>query len=152
MEYRIISADDHIDLQWLPKDLWQTRVPAQWRERAPKVVDTADGPSWVCGNDRWDSWGGRKGAAGAQGGRRTAMWLAGRVERPPWDDAWEPFWEAAAETGIPIGFHLGGGLRTVAVSGPKAAKAGNMGVRVSCSTLQMDEPLAAVIFSGALER
>ena len=236
MEYRIISADDHIDLQWLPKDLWQTRVPAQWRERAPKVVDTADGPSWVCGNDRWDSWGGRKGAAGAQGGRRTAierggvlepgvlrptttalrladmdrdgidatvmygpivplliadpelrkvcyrayndclipiddhasaadeirslrkiglrtgMFLAARVELPLWDDAWEPFWEAAAETGLPIGFHLGGGLRTVAVSGPKAAKAGNMGVRVSCSTLQMDEPLAAVIFSGALER
>src|SRR5207245_4491206 len=236
MEYRIISADDHIDLQWLPKDLWQTRVPAQWRERAPKVVDTADGPSWVCGNDRWDSWGGRKGAAGAQGGRRTAierggvlepgvlrptttalrladmdrdgidatvmygpivplliadpelrkvcyrayndwlipiddpasaadeirslrkiglrtgMFLAARVELPLWDDAWEPFWEAAAETGIPIGFHLGRGLRTVAVSGPKAAKAGNMGVRVSCSTLQMDEPLAAVIFSGALER
>jgi hypothetical protein len=34
MNYRIISADDHIDLQWLPlqwlpKDLWQKRVPAQ---------------------------------------------------------------------------------------------------------------------------
>jgi hypothetical protein len=28
MDYRIISADDHIDLQWLPKDLWQKRVPA----------------------------------------------------------------------------------------------------------------------------
>ena len=27
-----------------------------------------------------------------------------------------------------------------------------MGVRVACATLQMDEPLAAVIFSGALER
>jgi len=39
MNYRIISADDHIDLQWLPKDLWQKRVPAQWRERAPKVVE-----------------------------------------------------------------------------------------------------------------
>ena len=37
MDYRIISTDDHIDLQWLPKDLWQKRVPAQWRERAPKV-------------------------------------------------------------------------------------------------------------------
>jgi hypothetical protein len=29
MDYRIISADDHIDMQWLPKD------------RAPKVIDTA---------------------------------------------------------------------------------------------------------------
>jgi predicted TIM-barrel fold metal-dependent hydrolase len=252
MEYRIISADDHIDMQWLPKDLWQKRVPSAWRERAPKVVETADGPYWVCGDDRWDSWGGRQGAAGAQGGRRmaldrggvlehgvlrptttalrladmdrdgidatvmygpivpllikdaelrrvcyrayndwlaefcataparlvgvglvpiddpagaaeevrhlekvglrTGMFLAARVERPLWDEAWEPLWEAAAGTGIPIGFHLGGGLRTVQFSGPKTNDAGNMGVRVACSTLQMDEPLAAVIFSGALER
>jgi predicted TIM-barrel fold metal-dependent hydrolase len=252
MDYRIISADDHIDMQWLPKDLWQKRAPAAWRERAPKVVDTADGPYWVCGDDRWESWGGRMGAAGAMGGRRlalerggvlepgvlrptttalrladmdrdgvdasvmygpivplsikdpalrqvcyraynewlaefcasapdrlvgaglvpiddpamaaeevrhlkqigirTGMFLAARVELPLWDAAWAPLWEAAAETGIPIGFHLGGGHRTVVWSGPKAADAGNMGVRVSCSTLQMDEALAAVIFSGALER
>jgi hypothetical protein len=73
MEYRIISADDHIDLQWLPKDLWQKRVPSAWRDRAPKVVETADGPYWVCGGDRWDPWGGRMGAAGAMGGRRLAL-------------------------------------------------------------------------------
>ena len=252
MEYRIVSADDHIDLQWLPKDLWQTRVPAAWRERAPKVVDTPEGPYWICGGDRWDPWGGRKGAAGAMGGRRlalerggvlepgvlrptttalrlhdmdrdgvdatvmygpivpllikdpglrrvcyrayndwlaefcataparlvgaglipiddagsaaeevrylkrlglrTGMFLAARVETPLWDEAWEPLWAAAAETGIAVGFHLGGGLRTVTFSGPKATNQGNMGVRVAASTLQMDEPLAAVIFSGALER
>jgi len=80
------------------------------------------------------------------------MFLAARVELPLWDEAWEPLWEAAAEAALPIGFHLGGGLRTVAFSGPKVSQAGNMGVRVACSTLQMDEPLAAVIFSGALER
>jgi predicted TIM-barrel fold metal-dependent hydrolase len=252
MEYRIISADDHIDLPWLPKDLWQKRVPAAWRERAPRVADTPEGPYWVCGDERWEAWGGRRGAAGAQGGRRTAlerggvlepgvlrptttalrladmdrdgvdatvmygpivplliedpelrrvcyrayndwlaefcatapdrlvgaglipiddpkaaadevrhfrqiglrtgMLLAARVEVPLWEEVWHPLWEAGAETGIPIGFHLGGGLRTVTFSGPKATHAGNMGVRVSCSTLQMDEPLAGVIFSGALER
>ncbi|HEU5320793.1 MAG TPA: amidohydrolase family protein [Methylomirabilota bacterium] len=252
MTYRIVSADDHIDLQWLPKDLWQARVPAAWRERAPRVVDTADGPYWVCGDERWDAWGGRTGAAGAMGGRRlalerggvlepgvlrptttalrladmdrdgvdatvmygpivpllvrdpelrrvcyrayndwlaefcataperlvgvglvpiddaetaaeevrhlkklglrTGMFLAARVERPLWDDAWEPLWEAAGAAGIPLGFHLGGGQRTVAYGGPHAHHPGNMGVRVACSTLQMDEPLAAVIFSGALER
>jgi predicted TIM-barrel fold metal-dependent hydrolase len=85
-------------------------------------------------------------------GLRTGMFLAARVELPLWDRAWEPLWEAGAETGIPIGFHLGGGLRTVAFSGPHMNDPGNMGVRVACSTLQMDEPLAAVIFSGALER
>ncbi len=252
MEYRIISADDHIDMQWLPRDLWRKRVPQSWRDRAPKVVETADGPYWMCGDDRWDPWGGRRGAAGAMGGRRlalerggvlepgvlrptttelrladmdrdgvdatvmygpivpllikdpelrqvcyraynewlaefcatapkrlvgaglipiddpeaaaeevrhlkrlalrTGMLLAARVELPLWDRAWDPLWEAAAGTGIVLGFHLGGGLRTVTFSGPKAADAGNMGVRVSCSTLQMDEPLAAVVFSGALER
>ena len=252
MDYRIISADDHIDMQWLPKDLWQKRVPAAWRERAPRVVDTPDGPFWACGDDRWDSWGGRKGASGALGGRRSAlekggvlepgvlrptttalrladmdrdgvdatvmygpivpllvkdpelrrvcyraynewlaefcataparligaglvpvnepkeaaeevhhlkalglrtgMFLAASVETPLWDEAWEPLWAAAAETGIPLGFHLGGGLRTVAMSGPKATNPGNMGVRVAVSTLQMDEPLAAIVFSGAPER
>ena len=56
IDYRIISADDHIDLQWLPKDLWQKRVPLPLQERAPRVVDTPDGPYWVCGEDRWDPW------------------------------------------------------------------------------------------------
>ena len=252
MNYRIISADDHIDMQWLPRDLWETRVPAAWRERAPRVVEGADGPHWVCSGARWEAWGGRKGAAGAMGGRRlalerggvlepgvlrptttalrladmdrdgidatvmygpivalsiedpalrrvcyraynewlaefcasaparlvgaglipiddpsaaaeevhhlkqlgirTGMLLAARVELPLWDQAWNPLWAAAAECGVPIGFHLGGGHRTVVWSGPKAADPGNMGVRVACSTLQMDEALAAVIFSGALER
>jgi predicted TIM-barrel fold metal-dependent hydrolase len=252
MDDRIISADDHIDLPWLPRDLWEKRVPAAWRERAPRVVETADGPYWVCGGDRWDLWGGRRGAAGAQGGRRlalerggvlepgvlrptttalrladmdrdgidatvmygpivpllvedpelrkvcyraynewlaefcataperlvgvglvpiddpraaaeevrylrklglrTGMFLAARVERPLWDDGWEPLWTAAAECALPLGFHLGGGQRTVAYSGPQAHHPGNMGVRVSTSTLQMDEALAAVIFTGALER
>ena len=80
------------------------------------------------------------------------MFLAARVETPLWDEAWEPLWEAAAETGISLGFHLSGGHRTVVWSGPKANQLGNMGVRVSCSTIQMDEPLAGVIFGGALER
>ena len=252
MEYRIVSADDHIDMPWLPRDLWQTRVPAAWRERAPRVVETPEGPYWFCGDARWDAWGGRKGAAGAMGGRRlalerggvlepgvlrptttalrladmdrdgvdatvmygpivplliedpelrrvcyrayndwlaefcatapqrligvglipiddpqtaadevrylarlrvrTGMFLAASVKEPLWEDAWELLWQAAAETGIVIGFHLGGGLRTVTWKGPKATHPGNMGVRVSASTLQMDEPLAAIIFSGALER
>jgi predicted TIM-barrel fold metal-dependent hydrolase len=85
-------------------------------------------------------------------GVRTGMLLAARVQTPLWEDAWEPLWEAGAESGLPIGFHLSGGHRTVVMSGPKAHAPGNMGVRVSCSTIQMDEPLAAVIFSGALER
>jgi len=55
MNYRIISADDHIDLQWLPKDLWQKRVPAEWRERAPKVVDGDDRVMWASDYPHADS-------------------------------------------------------------------------------------------------
>ncbi|HEU5284310.1 MAG TPA: hypothetical protein VFU53_10885, partial [Burkholderiales bacterium] len=73
MDYRIISADDHIDMPWLPRDLWEKRVPATWRERAPRVVDGPDGPHWVCAGARWEAWGGRTGAAGAMGGRRLAL-------------------------------------------------------------------------------
>ena len=49
-------------------------------ERAPKVVETSEGPYWMCDGDRWESWGGRRGAAGAQGGRRTALERGGVLE------------------------------------------------------------------------
>ena len=45
MEYRFISADDHIDLRWLPKDLWTERLPASLRERGPHVVENEKGAS-----------------------------------------------------------------------------------------------------------
>jgi predicted TIM-barrel fold metal-dependent hydrolase len=43
----IISADSHIDLGWLPPDLFTSRVPSQWKERAPKIVETDHGQMWV---------------------------------------------------------------------------------------------------------
>jgi uncharacterized protein len=45
--HRFVSADDHIDLRWLPKDLWTTRLPARLRERGPRVVDTDNGAYWT---------------------------------------------------------------------------------------------------------
>ena len=47
MDYQFCSADDHVDLRFLPADLWQKRVPAKFRERAPRIVDTPDGQIWV---------------------------------------------------------------------------------------------------------
>jgi predicted TIM-barrel fold metal-dependent hydrolase len=47
MEYRFISADDHIDLRWLPGDLWTERLPAKLRERGPRVVEKEDGSFWT---------------------------------------------------------------------------------------------------------
>ena len=42
--YRMISADDHVQE---PKDMWQQRVPAALRERAPKVVNVDGGDVWM---------------------------------------------------------------------------------------------------------
>ena len=44
---RFISADDHIDLRWLPKDLWTERLPADLRQRGPRVVQTDKGECWT---------------------------------------------------------------------------------------------------------
>ena len=47
MAYRFISADDHIDLRWLPKDLWTQRLPARLRESGPCVVENDKGAYWT---------------------------------------------------------------------------------------------------------
>ena len=50
----IISADDHMDLNELPADLWQTRLPAKFKDAAPKVVvDPERGPVWEGDGARW---------------------------------------------------------------------------------------------------
>ncbi|MGO9057698.1 MAG: amidohydrolase family protein [Candidatus Binataceae bacterium] len=43
-QYQLISADDHVQE---PPDTWQKRVPARFRDRAPKVVRTEQGDAWV---------------------------------------------------------------------------------------------------------
>ena len=47
MEYRIISADSHVDMTWLPGDLFFKSAPASWKDQVPKVVETAKGLRWV---------------------------------------------------------------------------------------------------------
>lgn len=46
---RIISADDHMDVNVLPPDLFTSRVPRAVRDDVPTVTDTADGPMWTMG-------------------------------------------------------------------------------------------------------
>ena len=56
-EATIISADDHMDLNELPADLWQKRLPAKFRDAAPKVVvDPKRGPVWEGDGARWAIW------------------------------------------------------------------------------------------------
>jgi predicted TIM-barrel fold metal-dependent hydrolase len=65
------------------------------------------------------------------------------------DPAWDRLWAAAEHTGLPISFHL------------KAGSWSNLSYKIgkwqsaafaSILPLQLDEPLATMVFSGALER
>ena len=47
MRYNRISADSHIDLCWLPPDLFTSNARAELKERVPRVVDGPDGPYWT---------------------------------------------------------------------------------------------------------
>src|SRR2546427_10217173 len=47
MRYEMISADCHIDLCWLPPDLFVTNASTEWRDRMPHVVDGPKGPRWT---------------------------------------------------------------------------------------------------------
>ena len=45
--YKYNSADNHLDQRWVPRDLWQSRVAAQFREQAPKVIDVEGAECWT---------------------------------------------------------------------------------------------------------
>ena len=50
MHYNRISADSHIDLCWLPPDLFTSEASAEMKERMPYVTDGPDGPYWTSKN------------------------------------------------------------------------------------------------------
>ncbi len=69
MKYDVISADCHIDLVWLPPDLFTANAPAAFRDRMPYVADGENGPVWVSRN-------------GARFGLQNGMGSAGREYVP----------------------------------------------------------------------
>jgi len=64
------------------------------------------------------------------------------------DAEWDRFWAAAAATCLPISFHIGHGTSSVKV----AFQSWEMAAFAAVAPMQLDEPLAMMIFSGALER
>lgn len=46
VDYKIISADDHLDIWAIPPKMFEERLPSKWKARAPKVVHTPDGDLW----------------------------------------------------------------------------------------------------------
>ena len=50
MRYTRISADCHLDLPWMPPDLFTSNATPEMKERMPYVADGPDGPYWTCKN------------------------------------------------------------------------------------------------------
>ncbi|MSQ26320.1 MAG: amidohydrolase [Dehalococcoidia bacterium] len=58
MDYRVISADSHIDLTWLPGDLFTSQAPARLRDRMPRIVGESPNWRWVAGDRELTGMGG----------------------------------------------------------------------------------------------
>src|SRR5271154_5674562 len=69
MKYDVISADCHVDLIWLPPDLFTANAPAAHKDRMPYVTDGPRGKEWVTKN-------------GASFGLMNGMGSAGRQYVP----------------------------------------------------------------------
>jgi predicted TIM-barrel fold metal-dependent hydrolase len=69
MKYDVISADCHVDLIWLPPDLFTANAPGALKERMPYVTDGPRGKEWVTKN-------------GATFGLMNGMGSAGRKYEP----------------------------------------------------------------------
>ena len=69
MRYEVISADCHIDLIWLPPDLFTSNARAELKDRMPYVVEGSKGKRWVARN-------------GANFGLMNGMGSAGREYVP----------------------------------------------------------------------
>src|SRR5579875_1983841 len=58
--YKLISCDDHLDLSYLPRDLWTKRLPAKYAAQAPHVEERDGRGVWVSGGKVWGGWRGIK--------------------------------------------------------------------------------------------
>ena len=47
MHYKRISADCHLDMPWMPPELFTSEASQDMKDRMPYVTDGPDGPQWV---------------------------------------------------------------------------------------------------------
>jgi predicted TIM-barrel fold metal-dependent hydrolase len=64
------------------------------------------------------------------------------------DKAWDRLWAAAQDVKLPVSFHIGHGTSVL----KPAFMSWEMAAFSAVGPMQLDEPLAAMVFSGALER
>ena len=50
MQYKRISADCHLDMIWLPPDLFTSEAPQALKDRMPFVTEGPNGKEWVANN------------------------------------------------------------------------------------------------------
>ena len=55
-EGKIISGDGHLDLPWLPADLFVANAPSHLKERVPVVRETNDGEQWFADGKPLSVW------------------------------------------------------------------------------------------------
>ena len=87
MQYNVISGDSHVDMTWMPGDLWVSQAPAKFRAVAPHVVETDEGLKWTAEGKTLGVFGGSSfGFGKAQRGaskRIDTMFDEGFYEGPP---------------------------------------------------------------------
>ncbi|HEU5194989.1 MAG TPA: amidohydrolase family protein [Methylomirabilota bacterium] len=66
MHYKRISADCHLDMIWLPPDLFTSNAPAAQKDKMPYVADSPEGPRWVARNGATFGYVGGVGSAGSK--------------------------------------------------------------------------------------
>ena len=87
MQYNVISGDSHVDMTWMPGDLWVSQAPARFQAVAPHVVETDEGLKWTAEGKTLGVFGGSSfGFGKAQRGaskRIDTMFDEGFYEGPP---------------------------------------------------------------------
>ena len=58
MAEKLISGDNHIDLTYLPPDLWSSEAPNKWKQLAPRVEEKDDGLHWFVDDQDRGMWNG----------------------------------------------------------------------------------------------
>src|SRR5204863_345550 len=90
MQYRRISADCHLDLPWLPPELFVSQARRELKDRMP-YGDVEAAAKEVY----------RVAKLGLKGLELSCSWDM----EPMWHPMWEPLWKAVNDVQLPLHFH-----------------------------------------------
>src|SRR5438093_494751 len=112
MHYTRISADCHLDLPWMPPDLFAANASPALRDRMPHVAEGPDGPYWTSKNGASFGLVNGVGPAGqkyvpGQHHRVDVMAATGLYEdgKKGIRRVSDPLWQAVNDVALPLHFH-----------------------------------------------